>query len=107
MLRSAQHDRSAAMPGCHPERSEGSHHGCFAPLSMTGVLRRCMMPVLTLECPECGHRFQGLVLVGTRPPEEWVCSKCGSRKAEIVPDKEPVPHPWEGVHGVGLCPCCN
>ncbi len=65
------------------------------------------MPVLTLACPECGHKFQGLVLAGTRPPEEWVCSKCGSRKAEVVPDKEPVPHPWEGEHGIGLCPCCN
>src|SRR5207253_10996737 len=69
--------------------------------------RRCVMPVLTLECPECGHRFQGLVLVGTRPPEEWVCSKCGSRKAEVVLDKEPVPHPWEGVHGIDLRLCCN
>src|SRR5215471_7587830 len=68
---------------------------------------RSVMPVLTLECPDCGHRFQGLVLAGTRPPEEWVCSKCGSRKAKVMPDKEPIPHPWEGEHGVGLCPCCN
>lgn len=65
------------------------------------------MPVLTLECPDCGRKFQGLVLAGTRPPEEWVCSKCGSRKAEVMPDKKPIPHPWEGEHGAGLCPCCN
>ena len=65
------------------------------------------MPMLTLQCPECGHIFQGLALKGTRPPEEWVCSKCGSRKAEVMPDKEARPHPWDGEHGIGLCPCCS
>ncbi len=66
------------------------------------------MPVLTLKCPECGHTFQGFVLPGTREPEVWVCSRCGSEKAkQVVPDKQPPLHPWEGEHGVGLCPCCS
>jgi len=65
------------------------------------------MPMLTLQCPECGHTFQGLVLEGTRPPEEWVCSKCGSRKAAVVSGKEASFHPWDGEHGIGLCPCCS
>ncbi len=67
------------------------------------------MPILTIECPNCGHRFQGLVLAATRPPEEWVCSKCGSRKAEVDRNEPPVLHPWEkeGAHGIGLCPCCS
>jgi C4-type Zn-finger protein len=66
------------------------------------------MPILTVECPECGHRFQSLVLTGTRPPEEWVCSKCGSRKAEVDATQPAKQHPWEkeGSHGIGLCPCC-
>ncbi len=65
------------------------------------------MPIMFLKCPECGHEFQGLVLEGTRPPQEWVCSQCGSRKAEVAPEKEPVLHPWENGHGHGLCPCCE
>lgn len=68
------------------------------------------MPILTLKCPECGHEFQGFVLMGTRPPEIWVCSQCGSREAEVQADKAPLPHPWEAqhdhCHGNGLCPCC-
>ncbi len=66
------------------------------------------MPILTLECPQCSHVFQGLVLEGTRMPEVWVCSNCGSREAHLLPDEEPVTHPWEEEgHGPGLCPCCN
>jgi hypothetical protein len=66
------------------------------------------MPVLTLKCPECGHTFQGLVLIGTREPEVWVCSHCGSEKVQKEPGKQPPPpHPWEGEHGIGLCPCCS
>ncbi len=65
------------------------------------------MPFMFLKCPECGHEFQGFVLEGTRPPQEWVCSQCGSRKAEVAPEKKPVPHPWESGHGHGLCPCCE
>lgn len=66
------------------------------------------MPILVIKCPDCGHEFQGLVLIGTRPPQEWVCSQCGSRKAEVAPDKDPIPHPWENEqHGNGLCPCCG
>ena len=51
------------------------------------------MPVLTLKCPECGHTFQGFVLPGTREPEVWVCSRCHSEKAQVVPDKQPPSHP--------------
>ncbi len=64
------------------------------------------MPILTVKCPQCGHEFQGLVLAGTQQPKIWVCSKCGSNKAEIMPEKKPIPHPWEAGHGNGLCPCC-
>ncbi|NJN94114.1 MAG: hypothetical protein HC875_08485 [Anaerolineales bacterium] len=61
------------------------------------------MPIFTLRCPECNHIFQGLVLTGTREPEIWVCSKCGSEQAQKLPEVEL--HPWEGVHGQG-CSCC-
>jgi DNA-directed RNA polymerase subunit RPC12/RpoP len=65
------------------------------------------MPILTIQCPECNHEFQGFVLAGTRPPEIWVCSQCGSRNAEVIQNKEPIPHPWESEDGHGLCPCCH
>jgi rubrerythrin len=65
------------------------------------------MPVMMLKCPECGHTFQGFVLPGTREPDVWVCSQCGSEKAQVLVDKQPPSHPWEGEHGVGLCPCCS
>lgn len=65
------------------------------------------MPVYTLTCPDCGHRFQGMVLAGTRPPRIWECSKCGSRDAAPDPDVPPLVHPWEGQgHGAG-CLCCS
>jgi rubrerythrin len=64
------------------------------------------MPVFVLECPDCGHCFQGLVLAGTRAPEVWVCSKCRGRNAAPKEGVAPRPHPWEGSdHGRG-CPCC-
>ena len=65
------------------------------------------MPVLTLQCPDCDHVFQGLVLEGTREPEIWVCSKCGSEKAQKMASIKAVAHPWDGEHGIGLCPCCT
>lgn len=65
------------------------------------------MPVLTLQCPECGHVFQGLVLAGTRMPEVWACSRCGGEQAHPLADAQPAPHPWDGPHGIGLCPCCT
>lgn len=62
------------------------------------------MPILNLRCPECNHQFQGFVMVGTREPEIWVCSKCGSERAQKLPGVEL--HPWEGAHGQG-CSCCT
>lgn len=64
------------------------------------------MPIYRLECPECGHRFSGMVLSGTREPEEWVCSACGGNRAKPLSDCPPVPHPLESAHGAG-CPCCG
>lgn len=61
------------------------------------------MPVLTLKCPECNHVFRGMVLAGTREPEVWICSQCGSQAAYKVQEEA---HPWDGPHGIGLCPCC-
>jgi hypothetical protein len=66
-----------------------------------------IMPVLTLKCPECGHIFHGLVLAGTRPPEVWVCSRCGSEQAQPAVEATPAPHPWEAEHGGGKCLCCG
>lgn len=64
------------------------------------------MPVYTLVCPDCGHRFKGLVLAGTRPPRIWECSQCGGADAGPDPETPPRAHPWEGKgHGAG-CLCC-
>lgn len=65
------------------------------------------MAVLTLECPDCQHTFRGLVLAGTRPPEIWVCSRCGSEQAQPIDDAPTAAHPWDGEHGIGMCPCCT
>ncbi|RYU57143.1 zinc ribbon domain-containing protein [Methylolobus aquaticus] len=64
------------------------------------------MPVYRLECPDCGHTFSGMVLSGTREPEEWVCSTCGGNRARPLRDTPPVPHPLESALGGG-CPCCG
>ncbi|HLF97324.1 MAG TPA: zinc ribbon domain-containing protein [Methylococcaceae bacterium] len=64
------------------------------------------MPIYQLLCPDCGHRFSGMVFAGTREPECWICSQCGSDKARPVPGEAPVPHPLEAAHGAG-CPCCG
>jgi len=64
------------------------------------------MPVYTLYCPDCEHRFKGMVMAKTEPPREWVCSQCGSRRAAPAPDATPERHPWEEKHGGG-CPCCG
>jgi len=42
---------------------------------------------------------------GTAMPKEWVCSKCGGRKAAPV-GKSDLEHPLERRHGAG-CPCCG
>jgi ribosomal protein S27AE len=64
------------------------------------------MPVHTLHCPDCGHGFKGLVLANTQPPREWVCSKCGSHRAQQAPGSHLEPHPWEHQAGGG-CLCCG
>lgn len=64
------------------------------------------MPVLTLECPTCRHTFHGMVLAGTRPPQLWICSRCGEQ-AQPIQQAEAVAHPWDGPHGIGMCPCCS
>jgi hypothetical protein len=64
------------------------------------------MPIYQIQCPDCGHRFQGVVFTGTRMPQEWVCSACGSHGASPREDCEPEPHPLEHPHGQG-CPCCG
>ena len=64
------------------------------------------MPVYILLCPDCKHEFRSLVLAGTRVPQAWSCSKCGSD--DVLP-KENAPlteHPWEAPHVAG-CPCCG
>ena len=40
------------------------------------------MAVWLLRCPDCEHRFQSLVMDGTRTPTVWVCGSCGSREAQ-------------------------
>ncbi len=67
------------------------------------------MPVYALSCPDCGHEFRSLVLLGTRVPQVWTCSKCGGDSA-APKDAPPTEHPWErpreGGHGYG-CLCCG
>jgi len=64
------------------------------------------MPVYTIVCPDCGHAAKSLVLEGTRVPREWVCSRCGSRRAQPDPGTAAEPHSWEAPHRAG-CPCCG
>ncbi len=65
------------------------------------------MPVYTLKCPDCAHMFQGMVFAGARPPREWVCSRCGGRKAAPEAGSSPEPHPWEHSEETGGCLCCG
>ncbi|MGH8760457.1 MAG: FmdB family zinc ribbon protein [Burkholderiales bacterium] len=48
------------------------------------------MPVYQLLCPDCGHRFSGMVFAGTREPEKWVCAECGGDRAQRLADSAPV-----------------
>ncbi|MEQ1803886.1 MAG: hypothetical protein ABL900_00765 [Burkholderiaceae bacterium] len=68
------------------------------------------MPVLVVNCPDCGHEFRSLVLAGTRAPEQWACSQCGGANAAVKNDAPPAEHPWERPpqkgHGYG-CLCCG
>lgn len=62
------------------------------------------MPVLLLECPDCGHRFRSLVAPGAKTPEVWVCSRCKSRRAAAVEEVANTNHPWAGEE---ITPCCG
>ncbi len=64
------------------------------------------MPIYLLQCPECQHRFTGMVFEGTRFPEVWVCPQCRSENAQMLEGYSPVTHPMESRHGGG-CPCCG
>ena len=64
------------------------------------------MPVYIVECPDCRHSYKSFVLAGSRQPEIWECSKCGSRKAAPKPDVPEEQHPWEMKHRIG-CACCG
>jgi transcription elongation factor Elf1 len=46
------------------------------------------MAIWTLSCPSCGHHFRSLVMEGTKVPQVWVCSACGSREAAPVDVQE-------------------
>ncbi|MFC4941903.1 hypothetical protein [Pseudonocardia sp. GCM10023141] len=61
------------------------------------------MPVLELRCPDCGHEFRSLVMDGTKVPEVWVCSACGSRRAHPFHVIEATEHPWSGGRSCGCC----
>ncbi len=66
------------------------------------------MPVLALECPDCGHQFLSLVMAGTKPPDVWVCSQCASQA--VMPKAMPITHghPWDGSGTYrSTCPCCS
>jgi rubrerythrin len=65
------------------------------------------MPVLTLVCPQGGHEFRGLVLEGTKPPEVWECSKCGSNQVAEKQGALVQEHPWENRSMKSVCPCCG
>ena len=65
------------------------------------------MPVLTLECPGCGHVFKGMFLAATKPPEKWVCSKCHSKDARAINSGVAEAHPLDSGHGLGRCQCCG
>jgi putative FmdB family regulatory protein len=64
------------------------------------------MPIYPLQCPDCEHRFSGMVFAGTRAPALWVCPQCGSEQAKLNDDRPPVAHPLEATHGSG-CLCCS
>lgn len=62
------------------------------------------MAVLIIECPDCQHRYQSLVLDGTTLPTQWHCSHCGGQRAMPIEQTTAI-HPLE-QHGAG-CLCCN
>ena len=60
------------------------------------------IPIYTLACPDCGHRYETVVFQGLKVPDKWVCSRCQEGR---VQEEGKRPHPLEGGHGGG-CPCC-
>jgi len=64
------------------------------------------MPIYQLQCPDCEHRFNGMVFSGTRAPEIWICPQCGSEQAKPSDARPPITHPLEAAHGSG-CLCCG
>lgn len=64
------------------------------------------MPIYQLQCPDCQHRFTGMVFEGTRLPEVWVCPRCDSETVQALKDHPAAYHPMESRHGGG-CLCCG
>jgi hypothetical protein len=65
------------------------------------------MPILTLECPACGHVFKGMFLASTKPPEKWICSQCHGDNARPLEGAIVEAHPLDRDHGFGRCACCG
>ena len=62
------------------------------------------MPVLNIECPDCGHEYRSLVLEGARVPTVWVCPECAGRRAEVAGVITESHHPWAGD---AMDTCCG
>lgn len=63
------------------------------------------MAVLIIQCPDCQHRYQSLVMDGTTVPTLWHCSHCGGQRAAPI-QQLAFNHPLEQTHGAG-CLCCG
>jgi hypothetical protein len=61
------------------------------------------MAVLLIECGDCRHRYRSLVVEGTRPPQVWMCSSCGSDRAAPLGRVDAAGHPWAGECMDGCC----
>lgn len=61
------------------------------------------MPVLLIECPNCGHRYRSLVVEGTKTPQKWACSGCGGESARPLGELEGSGHPWASECMDGCC----
>jgi len=60
------------------------------------------VPVLEIACPDCGLRYQTLVVEGGRVPTVWVCPDCKGRKGEVLGEVPKSDHPWAGA----MKSCC-
>jgi hypothetical protein len=63
------------------------------------------MAVLIIQCPDCQHCYQSLVMDSTTVPTLWYCSHCGGQRAAPI-EQLTANHPLEQVHGSG-CLCCG